>query len=236
MKTYFRYFVLAGLMVAACSAAAGGVPVYSHGEIVGQVIDQYKNIFDKGLIDVHNELMQSALDAVGSPNSFSSAGFKSSLKKTLKPVSLAVSGYDGLMPLLGPKSKFGEIKVLKCGGNVDDVVQRLNETVVYPAKREDRLKLSTPKRDEMAANRGMTMERASTTGLAKAWTVQGDTAKVAEALKDTQTELDKAESQMAAMATILRLQEETQKNLNTRLSIMADDLTQTGLAALEGNI
>ena len=85
MRKCYHYFVLAGLMLAACSASAGGVPVYSHSEIIGQVLDQYKNMFDKGLIDVHNELMQSALDATGSPNSFSPAKFKSSLKNTLKP-------------------------------------------------------------------------------------------------------------------------------------------------------
>lgn len=241
MTKLYRYFVLTGLMMATAPALATGVPVYSAGEVVNMAVDQFENNTTRGVIDIHNELVQSALDAVGGPNSFSVGSFKKNLNKSLTEASEAVSGYDGLMTLLGPKSEFGEIKVKKCGGNMDEVKTRLDETIVYPATDEGkdgakgRLDMTEEQRTKMEENRASALERAATTGLAKAWTVQAESAKVAEAISDTQEELDNADSQLAVIATILRLQEETQKNLNTRLSIMSDDLVETGIVALDGN-
>jgi len=241
MTKLYRYFVLTGLVMATVPALATGVPVYSAGEVVTQAVDQFENNTTRGLIDVHNELVQSALDAVGGPNSFSVGSFKKNLKENLTEPSKAVSGYDGLMTLLGSDSEFGEIKVKKCGGNMDEVKARLDETIVYPATEEakdgskGRLTMTGAERNKMEANRAKALERAATTGLAKAWTVQSEAAEVAEAISDTQEELDNADSQLAVIATILRLQEETQKNLNTRLSIMSDDLVETGIVALDGN-
>ena len=249
MAKLYQYFTLAGLIMATAPVLASGVPVYSTGEVVNMAVDQFENNNTRGLIDIHNELVQSALDAVGGPNSFSVSSFKKNLKKTLTEPSKAISGYDGLQTLLGADSEFGEIRIKKCGGNLDEVVDRLDETVVYPALETDgsgrnggdtgtaksRLAMTEEQRTKMEENRAEAMERAATSGLAKAWTVQSETSKVAEAISDTQKELDNAESQLAVMATILRLQEETQKNLNTRLSIMSDDLVETGLSALDAN-
>ena len=238
MTKLYRYFVLTGLMMATAPALATGVPVYSASEVVNMAVDQFQNNTMRGLIDIHNELVQSALDAVGGPNSFSVGSFKKNLKENLTEPSKAVSGYDGLMTLLGPNSEFGEIKVKKCGGNMDEVKARLDETIVYPAKEEGsdgRVGMTETERTKMESNRAQALERAATTGLAKAWTVQSEAAEVAEAISDTQEELDNADSQLAVIATILRLQEETQKNLNTRLSIMSDDLIETGIVALDGN-
>ena len=96
--------------------------------------------------------------------------------------------------------------------------------------------LTTTELNQLAAARQKAQERAATTGLAKAWTAQKEAAEAGKAVGHTQEELDKAQSQLAVMGTILRLQEESQKSMNTRLSIKADDLIQMGLTALGENI
>ena len=242
MTKLYQYFVLAGLAMTVTPALASGVPVYSSGEVTTMAVDQFQSNVVHGLVDVQNELVQSALDAVGGPYSFSVNSFQKGLSQALTPPSKAISAYDGLKTIIGQGSEYGAIQVKKCGGNVDDVIQRLDETIVYPAIESaeegvrTRMSLTEEERNKINNERAKAMERAATNGLAKAWTVQGEAAKIALAISDTQEELENADSQFAVLATILRLQEETQKNLNTRLSIMSDDLVQTGFVALDSNI
>ena len=85
------------------------------------------------------------------------------------------------------------------------------------------------------------MEKSATTGLAKAWKAQTETANVAEAISKTSQELGLGQSssrdmnQLEVIASIIRLQEETYKNMNTRLSLMSEDAVLKGLMALETN-
>ena len=110
----YQALIICGLIAMPMVTCASGVPVYGDGEVANMELDKEKSNEDKGLIDVHNELMQSALDALGGIKSFSPASFKSELKDNLTDPSKAVSGYDGLMTLLGPNSGYGEIKIKKC--------------------------------------------------------------------------------------------------------------------------
>ena len=236
MKKILTAVAMTGLIALPLSVCASGVPVYGFGEVTNMSVDNYKSDDVRNLVDLQKELVKTTLDATGGPSTFSSGSMKSNLSKNLLPPSDAVGTYDGLATILGPKSEYGEIKVKKCGGNADEVMQRLSETVAYPPLMKDRLNLSQAQKNKMENERAASIERNATAGLAEAWVVQAETSEVAENLKKTQKELDNAQSQMAVLATLLRLQEETQKNLNTRISIMADDMINTGLIALDGNI
>ena len=83
--------------------------------------------------------------------------------------------------------------------------------------------------------RWYSIQQAATSGLAKAWIAQSDTSDIAEAISKTQEELNNADSQMDVFGTLVRLQEETQKNLNSRFSLVADDVMASGLFVLETN-
>ena len=236
MTKVYTALVMAGMVALSNSAFASGVPVYSSGEVTNMSVDNYKSDDVRKLVELQKDLVHTTLDATGGPSTFSASSMKSNLSKNLTEPSDAVGTYDGLATILGAKSEYGEIKVKKCGGNADEVMTRLSETVAYPPKAKDRLDMSETKKAKVEKERATSIERNATTSLAEAWVVQAETAEVAETLKKTQEELDKAQSQMAVLATLLRLQEETQKNLNTRLSIMSDDMINTGLVALDGNI
>ncbi|MBQ7413633.1 MAG: hypothetical protein IJV07_05130 [Alphaproteobacteria bacterium] len=234
---HLYYLALVGIMMVGTGAMASGVPVYGWGEVINQTLDNGKGDYIRDLVETHKRLVNTTLDAVGSPETFSASSLKKNLKDSLTDMSEAVTGqYEGLQNVLGEGSEYGRIAIAKCGKNIEQVAERLNETVTYPAKEADRLKMTTAEKNKRAQERAVSMERAATSGLAKAWLAQSETANVAEAIADTQKELDNAESQQAVLATLMRLQEETQKNINTRLSLMGDDLISTGLVALEGNI
>ena len=47
--------------------------------------------------------------------------------------------------------------------------------------------------------------------------------------------LEKADDQLKALAQIMYIQSEMQKNMNTRVSLMADDMTVGSLSALDVN-
>lgn len=237
MKRLYTYLALAGVIMAGTGAMASGVPVYGWGEVINQTLDNGKSDYIRDLVETQKRLVNTTLDAVGSPETFRASSVQKNLKDSLTDISKSVTGrYEGLQNVLGEKSEYGRIAIAKCGKDIEKVAERLNETVTYPAKEEDRLKMTTAEKNKRAQERAVSMERAATTGLAKSWLAQAETSNVAEAIADTQKELDNAASQQAVLATLMRLQEETQKNINTRLSLMGDDLISTGLVALEGNI
>lgn len=234
-KRYIRLLML-GLVAMTTSAMASGVPVFSISEVANMGVDQFKSDDVKKLVNLHDELVRSTWDALGSPVTFSVKSMKGEMKKSLSDASQAVGTYDGLLSVLGPKSEYGEIKVKKCGGNADEVNQRIGETLAIPPKASEAIKLSSAEKNKRKKERAVSLERNATAGLAESWIAQAESADIAEGIANTKDELDQAESQMQVLATLLRLQEETQKNLNTRLSIMADDLTNTGLVALDSNM
>ena len=214
----------------------GGIPVYSYSEMVTMKVDEMKSDVGAKMVQTQRNLVDSAMNAVGGPETFSAASLKKGLEQVLaQPSELVTGHYEGLQNLLGSASEYGEIEIKKCGGNADEVMKRLNETIAYPAKQADLLKTTTADLNKKAADRVISLQQAATTGLAKAWVAQSDTSDVAKTISKTQEELDNADSQMDVIGTILRLQEETQKSLNSRFSLMADDAITSGLLVLEGN-
>ena len=214
----------------------GGIPVYSYSEMVTMKVDETKSDVAAKMVQTQRNLVDSAMNAVGGPETFSAASLKKGLEQVLaQPSELVTGHYEGLQNLLGSASEYGKIEIEKCGGNADEVMKRLNETIAYPAKQADLLKTTTADLNKKAADRVISLQQAATTGLAKAWVAQSDTSDVAKTISKTQEELDNADSQMDVIGTILRLQEETQKSLNSRFSLMADDVITSGLLVLEGN-
>ncbi len=232
-------FYIAFLWVATISGSVmgSGIPVYSYAEMVTQRVDETKSDVGSKMVETQKELVNSALDAVGGAETFSANSFQKALKNSLiEPVAAVTGYYEGLQNLLGKGSEYGQIQIKKCGGNAAEVMKRLNETIVYPSSQVERLRMTTAELDKRAQERVRSLQNSATAGLAKAWLAQSDTSDIAEAIGKTQQELDNADSQMDVYGSFIRLQEETQKNLNTQLSLIADDVTTLGLMALEGNM
>ena len=110
--------------------------------------------------------------------------------------------------------------------------------MVYPATQKERLKISEENFERLVTERKKAIEHAATAGLARAWIAEKEASDVAASLPTLVKELGSPnmDSQMDAMVQILRLQEEAFKNMNTRTTLMAEELKNTGLAALEGNM
>ena len=233
MKQKSFYLVLFGLMIGVGNAMASGIPVYSYAEMVNQKVDEMKSDVVSKMVETQKALMDSASDAIGGPNTFSPNALKSALDEALLPPSNAVTGqYEGLKNILGDASEYGQIEIKKCGENADEVIRRLNETIVVPINSAERMQMTTKEVMQREKERVISIQESATTGLAKAWVVQSDTSDVAESISTTQKELDNADSQMDVFATLVRLQEETQKSLNTRLSVISDDVTASSMFAL----
>ena len=230
-------YLVAVSMIAICSPVwAQGVPTYGFGEVVTQTLDQMRSETMKDMIQTHKNLVNSTLSALKT----GAGSVGGEMQKALTDSSSVITGqYEGLQNLLGEDSEYGEIKIKSCGGNADEVIARLNQTVVYPAKSggsDGRESWSESKKTTRDSDLATSQEMAATTALAKAWIAQTDASKVSNVLSKTQEELDNGKSQLAIIATILRLQEETQKNVNTRVSIMGDELISSGLSALDTGV
>ena len=232
MTKLYTYLMLAGVLVISTPVWAQ-VPTYGFGEVVTQTVDQSQSDIMKDMIQTHKNLVNSTLSGLKK----GACSIGKEMQNALTEPSAVVTGkYEGLQNLLGKDSKYGEIKIKSCGCNAGEVVERLNQTIVYPATRDGedgRLSWSEARKSTRNSDLATSKEMASTTALAKAWIAQTDATKVANVLSKTQDELDNAQSQLAVIATILRLQEETQKNVNTRVSIMGDELISSGLNALQ---
>lgn len=236
MKKTSSFLAFLSVILVSNVALATGIPVYSYAEMVTQRVDEAKSDVGSKLIETQKKMVDSVLDVVGGPETFSASSLQAELNKALVEPSEIITGYyEGLQNLLGKDSEYGQIAIKKCGGNADEVIQRIKETIVVPAKLSDRLKKTQAELDKMSKERMYSIQQAATSGLAKAWIAQSDTSDIAEAISKTQEELNNADSQMDVFGTLVRLQEETQKNLNSRFSLVADDVMASGLFVLETN-
>jgi len=232
MKKLYTYLVLAGVVAFGASASAQEI-TWGYGEVLTQMVDATQSNANSDLVQTKLNLVDSILH--GLKKGYHGDSVKKNLKKALLSSSEAVTGkYEGLDTVMGLGSTYGRIQIKKCGGNLSEVIDRIKESLMLPAKDSDRDELTTSEMDRRATNRENTIEDAGTTALAKAWIVETEGAAVAGAISNTQEELKNAESQMTVLVSILRLQEETQKNVNTRLSLLGDDLINVGLMALDG--
>ena len=240
MRKLYICLTLFGVVAFISPVWGGGVPVWGKGEVTTQMVDNTQSNAASDLFQTEHNLVDSKLRGV--KGIYSSGAVKKALCKSekecaLRPTSEAITGkYEGLENIMGKNSSYGQIKCKKCGGNIDSIVNRVNEALALPATQSGREELTTAEIAKRDNNRNASIESAATTTLAKAWIVETEAADIAEAISDTQKELDKATSQMMVMVTILRLQEETQKNVNTRLSLMGDELISTGLTALDSGL
>lgn len=228
---------LLGATIISTEVFASGIPVYSYAEMVSMKVDEIKSDVGSKMVKIQKALVDSALNAVGGPETFSPASLKKELKESLSVPSEVITGnYEGLQNLLGKGSEYGQIRIKKCGANAQEVMDRIHDTIVYPATQAERLKTTTEDLAKKTEERVISLQRSATTGLAKAWIAQSDTSDIAEAVSKTQEELENADSQMDVYGTLVRLQEETQKNLNSLLSLTSDDVITSGLLVLDGNL
>ena len=233
-NSYSTYLLMLGLLVAHSSAMATGIPVYGFGEIVGQKVDEAKSAVVSDTMNMHEDIIKEMIKSVG--GDFDPNALKTELQSALsKPVGLVTGQYEGLKNVLGEASQFGKMEIKKAGESIGSVKERVTDVLAVPAKREEQQKMTTEELAERAKQRAISEEVAATTGLAKSWLAEANVSNVAKTLENTQEELDNAQDIPTIMGSIVRLQEETQKNVNTRLSIMADNLMLTGYEALENS-
>jgi hypothetical protein len=245
MTKLYTYLALAGIIGVGLPAMATGLPTYGFAEIVTMKVDSIKNVATQDLLQTHKNMVRDTLKglkgAYGEESEAPAEGEESGEGEEgeeddgelLSSGSSAVTGRnEGLQTLLGEGGS-----LMTCGDKGrESLIELLNKTVVFPGKEEDRKELTTAEDDERQNRLDTAKEMAATTALAKAWLAQAEAANVSETLTKFQTQLGAASSQMEILAIILRLQEETQKNINTRLSVMGDELVSAGLSALDTGI
>ncbi|MDY6407962.1 MAG: hypothetical protein SPL08_04615 [Pseudomonadota bacterium] len=235
MKKIYTFLTMVGVVAVGGTAFASGIPTWGFGEVVSQMVDSTQSNAVSDLIQTEENLVKSTLD--GLRKGHSSGSVKKNLKENLTMPSEAITGrYEGLQNILGKSSSYGQIRIKKCGANIPSVVNRIKNALTLPATEKDRNDMTTAERQKRANNRKASIESASTAALSKAWIVETEAAKVAASVSSTQEELNEAKSQMTVLVSILRLQEETQKNINTRLSLMGDELVSSGLMALDSGL
>jgi len=223
MTKLYTYLTLAGIVSIGLPALASGLPTYGFAEIVTMKVDSLKNVATQDILQTHKNLVRGALRGV-------KGGYGA--QELLSGGSSVVTGRsEGLQTLLGEGDS-----LMTCGeGAKDSLVSLLtdrNRGVVSPATEKDRLELTTANDEARQKRLEKAIEMASTTALAKAWLAQAEAATVSETLSSLQEKLADNATQMDVLTTILLLQEETQKNINVRLSIMGDELVNAGLSAL----
>ena len=243
MRKIYAYLTLVGVMAIAPMDTWAAVRTWGYGEVITQMVDNGQSNAVSDIYRTHQNLMKSVLK--GTKGSYSPKAAKKALcdnpKKdkgcALTSSSEAITGqYEGLDNVLGKNSTYGQIKVKKCGANISSVVSRVKEALTLPATESVRNRLTTAEKNKRDRNRDRSIEDSGITTLAKAWLVETEASNISKSVGSTQKELDGATSQMMVMVTILRLQEETQKNINTRLSLMGDELISTGLTALDSGL
>ncbi len=226
--------LLFGLAIGFSPMNACAVPILGFGEALNIVVDQSKNSDNRDLFQTQDGLVKGLLKEFGLD--YNPKATANALKKSLTETSSVIDGsYESL------KGAVGNLEIKRCGENADTVISGIEEAMTVPGKMEERLELTESKIEELSIERAKSLEKSATTGLAKAWKAQTETANVAEAISKTSQELGLGQSssrdmnQLEVIASIIRLQEETYKNMNTRLSLMSEDAVLKGLMALETN-
>lgn len=209
-------------------ALGTGIPVCSAGEITNQYVDQFRSRDAGEWVGVEDKLAESAYNAL--KGNYSEANFKTMLKQLSSSEGVAKTN-QGTEKVVGE-----DFELSRCAKNTSDLSSTFNSSVSYPPKEEDRVGMSTSAKDAREDERLSSIEAAGTTGLAKSWLIQTEAAEVAQAISHTKRVLDQASSQMSVMALIMVMQEVARKDLNTRVSLLGDDLTNVGLMALEENM
>lgn len=232
MKKSYLYMAVAGLALMTTPVWAG-VPVYSFSELVEMTVDQFKGADTRRLVRTEKELVKKTFKDLG--GSVTVDDLERAYDKALSAPSRAITPYAGLQTVLGANSELGQIKVRNDGETTDAIVERLETKVFEPASDYERLTMTTMEKRKRAAVRAEALESSGTSNLAKAWSVQTETANTAESLKNIDTEMKRIDSQLGALALIVKNKEETLKNMLTRTSLSADDLINTGLITSEYN-
>lgn len=233
MKKSYLYMAVAGLALMTTPVWASGVPVYSFSELVEMTVDQFKGADTRRMVRTEKELVKKTFKDLG--GSIIVDDLEQAYNQSLSAPSPAVTPYAGLQTVLGINSELGQIKVRNDGETTDEIVERLATKVFEPASEGERLTMTTMEKRKRAAVRAEALENSGTSNLAKAWSVQAETANTAESLKNIDKEMKKVNSQMGALALIVKNKEETLKNMLTRTSMTADDLINTGLITSEYN-
>lgn len=232
MKKSYLYMAVAGLALMTTPVWAG-VPVYSFSELVEMTVDQFKGADTRRMVRTEKELVKKTFKDLG--GSVTVDDLEGAYCKALSAPSRAITPYAGLQTVLGANSELGQIKVRNDGETTDAIVERLETKVFEPASDRERLTMTTMEKRKRAAVRAEALENSGTSNLAKAWSVQTETANTAESLKNIDTEMKRIDSQLGALALIVKNKEETLKNMLTRTSLSADDLINTGLITSEYN-
>ena len=191
----------------------------------------------QGALTTTSETVGQATKGVGSLVGKASGAVTGAMRDTREGVSNKVSEYKNTaVETLGCGNidcENEDIKVEAAGKHVCCMKKRISDVMAEPVGWSEKARLTTAEYVQKGIERAKALEDSASSALAKAWIVQSESANTAASVGTTKEELSNAESQQSIIGTILRLQDETQKNLNTRMTIMAEELKIDSLIALD---
>ena len=255
MNKLLLVFLGFGIMGLAGESGATGVPIHSGSEATTQAVDAGRSGVLDDMVKLQDKMVDSMQNALGGRETFGLNSLRTNLQGALTTPSETVgSATRGLGNLIGKASgavtgtiqdtrtgvankasEYKEIVVKASGEHIGPMKEKIKGTMEEPAVWSEKARLTTSEYAQRGLERARALEDSASAALAKAWIVQAESANTAASVGTTKDELPNAESQQAIIGTILRLQDETQKNLNTRLSIMAEELKMDSLIALDGD-
>lgn len=236
-KIHYLFFV--SCLLFGTTAFATGIPAYGKGEVVNITVDRSKSADDHYVVRTVNALMDNNINITGGPETYCFKKAQTKLAEVLKAPSAAIQNTkDGLKGIYTSLAGYSPatVQVKSCGETTKDIVQEIEKRMTYPATVAERLQLTEKEVANKIKARAISIEQSGKEGLAKAWAIQSEVANVSESLSKLPDELKSVDSQMDAFVYISKILEESYKNMDTRLSVVADDLNNASLLALDGNI
>ena len=204
----------------------------------------------QGVLTTSSETVGSARAGLGNLVGKTSGAISSAVGGVTQTVEGKVSEYKGVAldaagsvkDVVGSVKQTGEGKIAEykdivvkaSGEHIGPMKEKIKDMMAEPVGWSEKARLTTAEHIQKGIERAKALEDSASSALAKAWIVQSESANTSASVGTTAEELSNAESQQSIIGTILRLQEETQKNLNTRMTIMAEELKMDSLLALDG--
>lgn len=229
MMKQLSKIAMMGLMMGTSAVWASGIPVFGNAEVTMMSVDQLKSDATREVVETQKNLMNKTMEATGIRTS--AEALKKAYASALTIPSKTVSGVQDAVGEV-----IDGVVVKPCGGSTKEIMAKLDETIVLPVRdAENQVYLTATEETKRLEQLTKSLENTATMNLSKAWQAQTDLANIAKSADDVMKNLEKADDQLKALAQIMYIQSEMQKNMNTRVSLMADDMTVGSLSALDVN-
>lgn len=253
MNKLYLGLLMGTILGLAGAVGASGIPIHSGSEATTQAVDGGRSGVLDDMVKLQDKMVDSMQNAIGGRETFGLNSLRTNLQGALTTTSETVgTATKGVGSLVGKASgavtgtmrdtregvsgkvqEYKDVVVKASGEHVGPMKERIKDVMAEPVGWSEKARLTTAEYTQKGIERAKALEDSASSALAKAWIIQSESANTAASVGTTKEELSNAESQQSIIGTILRLQDETQKNLNTRMTIMAEELKIDSLIALD---